>query len=56
MDKDRIAAFAKLAESNSANKMILPYDVTKMLGGMDTMGVAFFGRMSGKANAPTTTE
>jgi len=48
--KDRIAAFAKLAESSSANKMILPYDVTQMIGSIDTMGDAFFGRMGTKSN------
>ena len=40
--KDRIVAFSKLAESDSNNKMILPYDVTQMIGTMSVTGEAFF--------------
>ena len=40
--KDRIAAFEKLAASDSANKVILPYEVTQMIGSMDIMGDVFF--------------
>lgn len=45
--KDRIAAFEKLAASDSANKVILPYEVTQMIGSMDILGdVLFKGGMS----------
>lgn len=40
--KDRIEAFKALAESNSTNKMILPYDVTQMIGSTSVLGDAFF--------------
>jgi len=40
--KDRISAFAKLAASDSNNKMILPYDVTQIIGSMSVAGEAFF--------------
>ena len=40
--KDRIAAFEKLAASNSANKVILPYEVTQMIGSMDILGDVLF--------------
>jgi len=54
--KDRVAAFAKLAESNSSNKMILPYDVTQMIGSMSVTGETFFeslhkGVNSGNSNS-----
>ncbi|MBN2815050.1 MAG: SPFH/Band 7/PHB domain protein [Campylobacterales bacterium] len=54
--KDRVAAFAKLAESDSNNKMILPYDVTQMIGSMSVTGEAFFqglnkGTNSGSSNS-----
>lgn len=35
--KDRVAAFAKLAESDSANKVILPYEVSQMVGSMSVL-------------------
>ena len=50
--KDRIAAFEKLAASDSANKVILPYEVTKMIGSMDVLGDALF---KGIANANSNT-
>lgn len=50
--KDRIAAFEKLAASDSANKVILPYEVTKMIGSMDILGNALF---EGIANAKSNT-
>ena len=31
--KDRVAAFIPLAETSSTDKMILPYEVTLMIGG-----------------------
>lgn len=40
--KDRIAAFNALALSDSTDKMILPYDVTQMIGSMSMLGEAFF--------------
>ena len=40
--KDRIAAFEKLAASDSANKVILPYEVAQMIGSMDVIGDALF--------------
>jgi len=40
--KDRIAAFEKLAASDSANKVILPYEVAQMIGSMDIIGDALF--------------
>jgi len=43
--KDRIAAFEKLAASDSANKVILPYEVTQMIGSMDILGDAIFRGM-----------
>lgn len=53
--KDRIAAFAKLAESDSNNKMILPYDVTQMIGSMSVTGEAFFqGLNKGFSNGNNT--
>jgi regulator of protease activity HflC (stomatin/prohibitin superfamily) len=48
--KDRIAAFRALAESGSTDKMILPYDVTQMLGATSVLGDAFF---KGVSNANT---
>jgi len=44
--KDRIAAFAKLAGSDSSNKVILPYNVTEMIGSMSVMGDAFLKGLS----------
>lgn len=47
--KDRIAAFKGLASSDSANKVILPYNVTEMIGSMSVVGDALFrGLESGK--------
>lgn len=40
--KDRIAAFAELAKSKSTNKVILPYEVTQMIGSMDILGGTLF--------------
>lgn len=49
--KDRIEAFKALAESNSTNKMILPYDVTQMIGSTSVLGDAFFkGVSNGNSN------
>lgn len=49
--KDRVAAFQALAKSNSTNKMILPYDVTQMIGSTSVLGDAFFKGISDqKAN------
>lgn len=52
--KDRVAAFAKLAKSDSSNKMILPYDVTQMIGSMSVLGETFFqglNKGNGSANS-----
>jgi len=47
--KDRIAAFKGLASSDSANKVILPYNVTEMVGSMSILGDALFkGLENGK--------
>lgn len=35
--KDRVAAFEKLAASDSANKVILPYEVSQMVGSMSVL-------------------
>ncbi|WP_418185545.1 SPFH domain-containing protein [Aliarcobacter vitoriensis] len=48
--KDRVAAFKALAESNSTDKMILPYDVTSMIGSTSVLGDSFF---KGISNANT---
>ncbi|MBL3519995.1 SPFH/Band 7/PHB domain protein [Arcobacter lanthieri] len=48
--KDRVAAFKSLAESNSTDKMILPYDVTSMIGSTSVLGDSFF---KGISNANT---
>jgi len=49
--KDRIAAFHALASSSSTDKMILPYDVTQMIGSTSVLGDAFFkGVSNGSAN------
>ncbi|MDZ7819604.1 MAG: SPFH domain-containing protein [Aliarcobacter sp.] len=48
--KDRIAAFRALAESGSTDKMILPYDVSQMVGATSVLGDAFF---KGVSNANT---
>ncbi|CAI6148746.1 MAG: Protein QmcA [uncultured Sulfurimonas sp.] len=49
--KDRIKAFEKLAASDSANKVILPYNVTEMIGSMSVVGDALFkGLASGKSD------
>lgn len=40
--KDRIAAFKSLAESGSNDKMILPYEVSQMVGNMSIIGDSFF--------------
>jgi regulator of protease activity HflC (stomatin/prohibitin superfamily) len=51
--KDRIAAFDKLAASDSTNKMILPYDVTQTIGAMDIIGDTLFGKgtINGNTNS-----
>ncbi|MFT5660030.1 MAG: regulator of protease activity HflC (stomatin/prohibitin superfamily) [Sulfurimonas sp.] len=50
--KDRIKAFEKLANSDSSNKVILPYNVTEMIGSMSIMGDALFkGLENGKPNS-----
>lgn len=50
--KDRIKAFEALSSSDSSNKVILPYNVTEMIGSMSVMGEAFFkGLAEGKTNA-----
>ena len=46
--KDRIAAFKALAQSGSTDKMILPYDVTQMIGSTSVLADAFF---KGASNA-----
>ena len=47
--KDRIEAFKALASSDSANKVILPYNVTEMIGSMSVVGDALFkGLENGK--------
>ena len=46
--KDRIAAFKALAQSGTTDKMILPYDVTQMIGSTSVLGDAFF---KGASNA-----
>jgi regulator of protease activity HflC (stomatin/prohibitin superfamily) len=46
--KDRITAFKALAQSGSTDKMILPYDVTQMIGSTSVLGDAFF---KGASNA-----
>ena len=49
--KDRIVAFKALAESSSTDKMILPYDVTSMIGSTSVLGDAFFkGLSNGNSN------
>lgn len=53
--KDRVAAFKALAESPSNDKMILPYDVTQMIGSTSVLGDAFFkGVSNGSANNNAT--
>jgi len=47
--KDRIEAFKGLASSSSANKVILPYNVTEMIGSMSTLGDAFLGGLGSTA-------
>jgi regulator of protease activity HflC (stomatin/prohibitin superfamily) len=42
--KDRIAAFDKLAGSQSTDKMIIPYEVTQMVGSMSVMSEVLFGK------------
>jgi len=50
--KDRIKAFEALAGSDSSNKIILPYNVTEMIGSMSIIGDALFkGLESGKSNS-----
>ena len=44
--KDRIAAFRALAESGSTDKMILPYEVSQMVGAISVLGDAFFKGVS----------
>lgn len=53
--KDRVAAFKALAESPSNDKMILPYDVTQMIGSTSVLGDAFFkGVSNGSTNNNAT--
>jgi regulator of protease activity HflC (stomatin/prohibitin superfamily) len=47
--KDRVAAFKALAESPSNDKMILPYDVTQMIGSTSVLGDAFFKGVSNES-------
>jgi len=47
--KDRVAAFKALAESQSNDKMILPYDVTQMIGSTSVLGDAFFKGVSNES-------
>ena len=50
--KDRVAAFKALAESDSNDKMILPYDVASVIGSMSVAGDAFFkGASNGNTNS-----
>jgi regulator of protease activity HflC (stomatin/prohibitin superfamily) len=50
--KDRIAAFKAIAQSDSTDKMILPYDVAQMVGSMSVLGDAFFkGASNGHTNS-----
>ncbi|QKF82175.1 paraslipin [Halarcobacter ebronensis] len=44
--KDRIVAFKALAESNSKDKMIIPYEVSQLIGSTSVLGDAFFKGMS----------
>jgi regulator of protease activity HflC (stomatin/prohibitin superfamily) len=44
--KDRIVAFKALAESSSTDKMILPYEVSHMIGSTSVLGDAFFKGVS----------
>lgn len=46
--KDRVAAFKSLAESGSTDKMILPYEVSQMIGSTSVLGDTFFGSISNK--------
>ena len=46
--KDRIVAFKALAESSSTDKMILPYEVSQMIGSTSVLGDAFFKGVSNK--------
>jgi len=49
--KDRIQAFKALAESDSNDKMILPYEVSQMIGSTSVLGDAFFkGVSNGNTN------
>lgn len=49
--KDRIVAFKALAESSSTDKMILPYEVSQMIGSTSVLGDAFFkGASNGTPN------
>lgn len=49
--KDRIQAFKALAESPSNDKMILPYEVSQMIGSTSVLGDAFFkGVSNGNTN------
>lgn len=48
--KDRIAAFDKLAGSDSTDKMILPYEVTQMVGSMSVIGDVLFGKGGNNGN------
>lgn len=46
--KDRVVAFQSLAKSDSINKMILPYEVTQIIGSTSILGDAFFKGISEK--------
>lgn len=47
--KDRVEAFKALAQSPSNDKMILPYDVTQMIGSTSVLGDAFFKGVSNES-------
>lgn len=43
LTKDRIAAFTELAKNQSAEKIIIPYEATQVLGSLSLIGDAFKG-------------
>jgi regulator of protease activity HflC (stomatin/prohibitin superfamily) len=49
--KDRIDAFKSLAQSDSKDKIILPYNVAEMIGSMSVMGEAWFTGMKNGTNS-----
>ena len=49
--KDRVEAFKALASSDSTDKMILPYEVSQIIGSTSVLGDAFFkGISNGSSN------